>query len=38
MWEAESTIRRKVAMVATALAVAIFASLKNEMINLSLFL
>ena len=36
MWEAESTIRRKVAMVATALAVAIFASLKNEMINLSL--
>jgi len=38
MWEAESAIRRKIAMVATALGVAIFASLKNGMLKLSLFL
>jgi len=37
VWEAESATRRNIAMAAAALAGAIFASLKNEMLKLSLF-
>jgi hypothetical protein len=37
MWEAERETRRKITMVATALAEAIFTSLKKEMLKLVLF-
>jgi len=37
MCDVESATRTKIAMVAAALAVTIFASLENEMLKLSLF-